>query len=97
MSNLRDDQAFLKMSIPEQMRNDIKTLAFLDGVTLKAKVVTLIDGELAVRRDELREMNERRQRQTGWLLEGAVVTPRVKGCDYWFWDVKQKIKGENKC
>ena len=65
MSNLRDDQAFLKMSIPGQMRNDIKTLAFLDGVTLKAKVMTLIDSELVVRRDELREMNERRQRQTG--------------------------------
>ena len=65
MSNLRDDQAFLKMSIPEQMRNDLKTLAFLDGVTLKAKVMALIDSELAIRRDELREMNERRQRQTG--------------------------------
>jgi hypothetical protein len=65
MSNLRDDETFLKMSIQKQMRDDLKTLAFLDGVTLKAKMMTLINGELAVRSEELKEMNERRQRQTG--------------------------------
>lgn len=65
MSNLRDNEAFLKMTIPEQMRDDLKVLAFLDGITLKAKVMSLIGGELTARGTEIREMNERRQRQTG--------------------------------
>lgn len=63
MSNLKDDQAFLKMTVPQQMRDDLKVLAFLDGITLKAKVMSLIGGELTARSGEVREMNERRQQQ----------------------------------
>jgi hypothetical protein len=65
MSNLRDNEAFLKMTIPEQMRDDLKVLAFLDGITLKAKVMSLIGGELTARSTEIREINARRQQQTG--------------------------------
>ena len=65
MSNLRDNEAFLKMTIPEQMRDDLKVLAFLDGITLKAKVMSLIGGELAARSTEIREINARRQHPTG--------------------------------
>jgi hypothetical protein len=65
MSRLQNDQAFLKMTIPERMRDDLKVLAFLDGITLKAKVMSLISSELAARNVEIKEINERRQQQTG--------------------------------
>ena len=64
MNELKKDELKkneFKLPLPLELREDLKTLAFLDGVTLKGKVAMLLKDEVEGRRVELEELNQRRQ------------------------------------
>lgn len=52
-----------KLPLPLELRDDLKRLAFLDGVTLKGKVTMLLKTEVEGREEELKELSELNQRR----------------------------------
>lgn len=61
MSYVKEGEVVVKVPLPEKLRNDMRTLAFLDGVPLKAKVAMLLDAEVAARAEEIDEIERRRK------------------------------------
>ena len=63
MGYVKAGEVFVKMPVPIKLRDDLKTLAHLDGITLKEKVWKLYQAEVNARADELKELKERRQKR----------------------------------
>ena len=63
MGYTKAGEVFVKMPVPIELRDDLKTLAHLDGITLKEKVWKLYQAEVNARSDELKELKERRQKR----------------------------------
>ena len=63
MGYAKAGEVFVKMPVPIELRDDLKTLAHLDGITLKEKVWKLYQAEVNARSDELKELKERRQKR----------------------------------
>jgi hypothetical protein len=61
MSYVKQGEVVVKVPLSEQLRNDIRTLAFLDGIPLKAKVAMLLSAEVAARSEEIDEIERRRK------------------------------------
>jgi hypothetical protein len=61
MSYVKQGEVVVKVPLSEQLRNDIRTLAFLDGIPLKAKVAMLLGAEVAARSEEIDEIERRRK------------------------------------
>ena len=63
MGYVKAGEVFVKMPVPIELRDDLKTLAHLDGITLKEKIWRLYQAEVNARSDELKELKERRQKR----------------------------------
>ena len=63
MGYAKAGEVFVKMPVPIELRDDLKTLAHLDGITLKEKIWRLYQAEVNARSDELKELKERRQKR----------------------------------
>ena len=63
MGYVKAGEVFVKMPVPIELRDDLKILAHLDGITLKEKVWKLYQAEFNARADELKELKERRQKR----------------------------------
>lgn len=61
MTNPTTNKTEFKMPLPKAMRDDLKTLAFLDGITAKGKVAMLIQAEIDARRADIDGVNARRK------------------------------------
>jgi len=61
MSYVKQGEVVVKVPLPEKLRNDMRTLAFLDGIPLKAKVAMLLDAEVTARAEEINEIERRRK------------------------------------
>jgi hypothetical protein len=63
MGYVKAGEVFVKMPVPIELRDDLKMLALLDGMTLKEKIWKLYRAEVNARADELKELKERRQKR----------------------------------
>ena len=62
MTHLKDDEVMAKVPLPKQMRDDLKSIAALDGISMKAWIAMCLNKELASRSDELKELKARRSK-----------------------------------
>ena len=62
MTHLKDDEVMAKVPLPKQMRDDLKSIAALDGIPMKAWIAMCLSKELASRSDELKELKTRRSK-----------------------------------
>ena len=63
MGYVKEGEVFVKMPVPIELRDDLKELAKMDGITLKEKVWELYQAEVNARADDLKELKERRQKR----------------------------------
>ena len=63
MGHIKEGEVFVKMPVPIGLRDDLKELAKMDGITLKEKVWELYQAEVNARADDLKELKERRQKR----------------------------------
>ena len=63
MGYVKEGEVFVKMPVPIKLRDDLKELAKMDGITLKEKVWELYQAEVNARADDLKELKERRQKR----------------------------------
>ncbi len=63
MGYTKAGEVFVKMPVPIGLRDDLKELAKMDGITLKEKVWELYQAEVNARADDLKELKERRQKR----------------------------------
>lgn len=61
MSYVKQGEVVVKVPLSEKLRDDMRILAFLDGIPLKAKVAMLLGAEVAARAEELDEIERRRK------------------------------------
>ena len=71
MGYVKEGEVFVKMPVPIELRDDLKTLAHLDGITLKEKIWKLYQAEVNARADELKELKERRKKRNEVEASGA--------------------------
>jgi len=71
MGYLKEGEVFVKMPVPAKLRDNLRTLAHLDGITLKEKVWKLYQAEVNARADELKELEERRKKRNEVETSGA--------------------------
>jgi hypothetical protein len=64
VSYIKEGEVFVKMPLPIKLKEDLKTLAFLDGISIKEKVTRLIAAEAIARVDELNEIAEQKKRRS---------------------------------
>ena len=62
MGYVKDDEVVAKVPLPKQMRDDLKSIAALDGISMKAWIAMCLDKELALRSNELKELKARRSK-----------------------------------
>ena len=62
MGYIKDGEVVAKVPLPKQMRDDLKSIAALDGIPMKAWIAMCLSKELASRSDELKELKARRSR-----------------------------------
>ena len=62
MTHLKDDEVMAKVPLPKQMRDDLKSIAALDGIPMKAWIAMCLSKELALRSNELKELKARRSK-----------------------------------
>ena len=72
MGNVKEGEVFVKMPVPIGLRDDLKELAKMDGITLKEKVWELYQAEVNARADDLKELKERRQKRN----EAAAISTK---------------------
>lgn len=76
MSYIKEGEVFVKMPLPIKLKEDLKTLAFLDGISIKEKVTRLIAAEAIARVDELNEIAEQKKRRSLGL--SAITNRSIK-------------------
>jgi hypothetical protein len=59
---LKEGEVWLKMTIPEKLRDDFKTVVTLDGISIKGKLMMLMDAEVRSRRADIDEIESRRRK-----------------------------------
>lgn len=62
MGYVKEGEVVVRIPLPEQMRDDLKSIAALDGTTMKDLVAMLISTLLATRSVELKELKARRSK-----------------------------------
>ena len=63
MGYVKEGEVFVKMPVPIKLRDDLKELAKMDGITLKEKVWELYQAEVNARADDLKQLKENRQKR----------------------------------
>ena len=63
MGYVKEGEVFVKMPVPIELRDDLKELARIDGITLKEKVWELYRAEVNARADDLKQLKENRQKR----------------------------------
>ena len=63
MGYVKEGEVFVKMPVPIALRDDLKELAKMDGITLKEKVWELYQAEVNARADDLKQLKEHRQKR----------------------------------
>ena len=63
MGYVKAGEVFVKMPVPIELRDDLKELAKMDGITLKEKVWELYQAEVNARADDLKQLKEHRQKR----------------------------------
>ena len=63
MGYVKEGEVFVKMPVPIELRDDLKELAKMDGITLKEKVWELYQAEVNARADDLKQLKENRQKR----------------------------------
>ena len=63
MGYTKEGEVFVKMPVPIELRDDLKELAKMDGITLKEKVWELYQAEVNARADDLKQLKEHRQKR----------------------------------
>ena len=62
MGYVKDGEVVVRVPLPEKMRDDLKSIAALDGVPMKGWIAMVLNTALAARSDELRELEARRSK-----------------------------------
>ena len=62
MGYVKPGEVVLRVPLPERMRDDLKSIAALDGIPMKAWVAMVLSTELATRSGELKELKARRSK-----------------------------------
>ena len=62
MGYVKAGEVIVRVPLPEQMRDDLKSIAALDGISMKAWIAMVLSNELA-RSDELKELKARRSKR----------------------------------
>ena len=61
---IKEGEVWLKLTIPEKLRDDFKTLVTLDGISMKGKIMMLMDAEVTARRADIDEIDSRRRKSS---------------------------------
>ena len=77
MGYVKAGEVVVRVPLPEQMRDDLKSIAALDGISMKAWIAMHLNIELAARSDELKELKARRSKL---VTTGAIRC--FKGLNY---------------
>lgn len=62
MGYVKASEVVVRVPLPEQMRDDLKSIAALDGISMKAWIAMVLNAALAARFDELKELEARRSK-----------------------------------
>lgn len=62
MGYVKAGEVVVKVPLPKQMRDNLKLIAALDGIPMKAWIARCLNKELASRSDELKELKARRSK-----------------------------------
>ena len=62
MGYVKAGEVVVRVPLPEQMRDDLKSIAALDGISMKAWIAMCLNAKLATRSDELKELKAKRSR-----------------------------------
>jgi hypothetical protein len=62
MGYVKKGEVVLRVPMPEQMRDDLRSIAALDGIPMKAWIAMVLNTALAARSDELKELKARRSK-----------------------------------
>ena len=62
MGYVKAGEVVVKVPLPKQMRDNLKLIAALDGIPMKAWIAMCLSKELASRSDELKELKARRSK-----------------------------------
>ena len=62
MGYVKPGEVIMRVPILEQMRDDLKSVAALDGIPMKAWVAMVLSEKLATRSSELKELKTRRSK-----------------------------------
>lgn len=62
MGYVKKGEVVLRVPMPEQMRDDLRSIAALDGIPMKAWIARRLYLELDARSDELKELKARRSK-----------------------------------
>jgi|GEM_PF-2937981 len=62
MGYVKPGEVVVRVPLPEQMRDDLRSIAALDGISMKAWIATVLNTELATRSNELKELKVRRSK-----------------------------------
>ena len=62
MGYVKDGEVVVRVPLPEKMRDDLKSIAALDGIPMKAWIAMVLNTALAARSGELKELEDRRSK-----------------------------------
>lgn len=68
MGYIKAGEVIVRVPLPEQMRDDLRSIAALDGISMKAWIAMVLSNELA-RSDELKELKARRSKRKPALTD----------------------------
>ena len=62
MGYVKSGEVIVRVPLPERMRDDLRSIAALDGISMKAWVAMVLCTELTARSGELKELKARRSK-----------------------------------
>ena len=62
MGYVKAGEVVVRVPLPEKMRDDLKLIAALDGISMKAWIAICLNAKLTARSDELKELEARRSK-----------------------------------